>query len=72
MDSSPVVFTIDSDTTVVNVTKYNVKESQDTPVNPTNKNEGKPTKNNLSNSSKYTVLTARYNQINNPQEKSEW
>lgn len=69
LDNTPVVFTIDSDTTVVNVTKYNVKESQDTPVNPTNKNEGIPTKNNLSNSSKYTVPTARYNQINNPQEK---
>lgn len=69
LDNTPVVFTIDSDTTVVNVTKYNVKESQDTPVNPTNKNEGTPTKNNLSNSSKYTVPTARYNQINNPQEK---
>ncbi|EPI26258.1 LPXTG cell wall anchor domain-containing protein [Enterococcus faecium] len=28
-----------------------------------------PVKNNLSNSSKYTVPTARYNQINNSQEK---
>ncbi|EOH69647.1 LPXTG cell wall anchor domain-containing protein [Enterococcus hirae] len=69
MDNTPVVFTIDSDTTVVNVTKYNVKESQDTPVNPTNKNEGIPTKNNLSNSSKYTISMAKYNQTNNPKEK---
>ncbi|EOS7905923.1 hypothetical protein EAC61_RS13015, partial [Enterococcus hirae] len=69
LDNTPVVFTIDSDTTVVNVTKYNVKESQDTPVNPTNKNEGIPTKNNLSNSSKYTISMAKYNQTNNPKEK---
>lgn len=43
----------------INVTKYNVKELQDTPVNPTNKNEGTPT-------------ASRYNQTNNPQEKKSF
>lgn len=69
LDATPVVFTVDSSTTVVNVTKYNVKETQDAPVNPTNKNDGTPIKNNLSNSGKYTIPIAKYNQTNNPQEK---
>lgn len=39
LDSAPVVFTLNDETTTINVTKYNSKEIKDTPVNPTDKKD---------------------------------
>ena len=39
LDSTPVVFTLNDETTTINVTKYNSKEIKDTPVNPTDKKD---------------------------------
>ncbi|EMF0421273.1 collagen binding domain-containing protein [Enterococcus hirae] len=61
LDTTPIIFTVDDETAVINVTKYNVKVVQDKPVISVDKNDNNGiTPNYFSESSKKETFVANY------------
>lgn len=70
LDTTPILFTVDDETTVINVTKYNVKVVQDKPVISVDKNDNNGIiPNRSSGASKNQTVVANYQETKKQEPK---